>query len=71
MVQSWVETAKTAVQLMERSVWWAIARLATSFTQFAFLFPKGETLMLKVNLLTSVAYFLAGLFGKSEGVNWN
>ena len=34
-------------------------------------FPKGETLMLKANLLTSVAYFLAGLFGKSEGMNWN
>jgi hypothetical protein len=28
------------------------------------------TLMLKVNLLASVAYFLAGLFGKSEGTNW-
>ena len=26
--------------------------------------------MLKVNLLASVAYFLAGLFGKSEGTNW-
>ena len=34
-------------------------------------FPKGETLMLKVNLLTSVAYFLAGLFGKSEGTTWS
>ena len=28
------------------------------------------TLMLKVNLLASVAYFLAGLFGKSEGQTW-
>jgi len=26
--------------------------------------------MLKVNLLASVAYFLAGMFGKSEGQNW-
>jgi len=26
--------------------------------------------MLKVNLLASVAYFLAGLFGKSEGSTW-
>jgi len=26
--------------------------------------------MLKVNLLASFAYFLAGLFGKSEGQNW-
>jgi len=26
--------------------------------------------MLKVNLLASVAYFLAGLFGKSEGQTW-
>jgi hypothetical protein len=39
--------------------------------QVGIFFPKGETLMLKVNLLASVAYFLAGLFGKSEGVNWN
>jgi hypothetical protein len=29
------------------------------------------TLMLKVNLLASVAYFLAGFFGKPEGTNWN
>jgi hypothetical protein len=28
------------------------------------------TLMLKVNVLASVAYFFAGLFGKSEGSNW-
>jgi len=27
--------------------------------------------MLKVNLLASVAYFLAGLFGKSEGQTWS
>jgi len=27
--------------------------------------------MLKVNLLASVAYFLAGLFSKSEGQNWD
>jgi len=26
--------------------------------------------MLKVNVLASVAYFFAGLFGKSEGSNW-
>jgi hypothetical protein len=26
--------------------------------------------MLKVNLLASVAYFLAGLFGRSEGSTW-
>jgi len=26
--------------------------------------------MLKVNLLASVAYFFAGLFGKSEGSTW-
>jgi hypothetical protein len=36
------------------------------------LFPsKGVTLMLKVNLLASVAYFFAGLFGKSEGQTWD
>jgi hypothetical protein len=28
------------------------------------------TLMLKVDLLASVAYFLAGMFGKSEGQMW-
>jgi len=27
--------------------------------------------MLKVNLLAKVAYLLAGMFGKSEGINWN
>jgi len=27
--------------------------------------------MLKSNLLASVAYFLAGLFGKSEGTTWS
>jgi len=27
--------------------------------------------MLKVNLLASVAYFLAGMFGKSEGTVWS
>jgi len=26
--------------------------------------------MLKVNLLASVAYFLAGLFSRSEGQDW-
>jgi hypothetical protein len=33
-------------------------------------FFSGETLMLKVDLLASFAYFLAGLFGKSEGQTW-
>jgi hypothetical protein len=37
-----------------------------------FRFPsKGVTLMLKVNLLASVAYFFAGLFSKSEGTVWS
>jgi hypothetical protein len=27
--------------------------------------------MLKTNLLVSVAYFLAGLFGKCEGTTWS
>jgi hypothetical protein len=31
---------------------------------------RGVTLMLKLNLLTSVAYFLAGMFGRSEGQTW-
>jgi hypothetical protein len=34
-------------------------------------FFSGETLMLKVDLLASFAYFLAGLFGKSEGTTWS
>jgi hypothetical protein len=35
-----------------------------------FLSQREVTLMLKVNLLASVAYFLAGLFGRSEGQTW-
>src|SRR5690349_13294732 len=36
-----------------------------------FVSLKGVTLMLKVNLLASVAYFFAGLFSKSEGQTWS
>ena len=54
--------------MIERSVWWAIARLATSL-KYRYS-RRGVTLMLKVNLLASVAYFFVGLFSKSEGVNW-
>jgi hypothetical protein len=28
------------------------------------------TLMLKISWLATVAYFLAGMFGKSEGTTW-
>lgn len=62
-----VSIAETSGQLIERSVWWAIARLATSRGLYS---RRGVTLMLKVNLLASVAYFLAGLFGRSEGTTW-
>jgi hypothetical protein len=34
-------------------------------------FFSGETLMLKIGLLVSLANIVAGFFGKSEGVNWN
>jgi hypothetical protein len=34
-------------------------------------FFSGETLMLKISLLVSLANIVAGFFGKSEGVNWN
>jgi hypothetical protein len=45
---------------------------ACPFLHAVFVFPRrGLTLMLKVNLLASVAYFLAGMFGKSEGTTWS
>jgi hypothetical protein len=34
-------------------------------------FFSGETLMLKISLLVTFANMIAGLFGKSEGMNWN
>jgi len=53
---------------MERSVWWAIARLATSLMLQSL--ERGVTLMLKLNVLGSIAYFLAGMFAKCEGQTW-
>ena len=44
---------------------------ACRFLLFLLFSLKGVTLMLKVNLLASVAYLLAGLFGKSEGQTWS
>jgi hypothetical protein len=38
---------------------------------FRFFPRRGSTLMLKTNLLASVAYFFAGLFSKSEGTTWS
>jgi hypothetical protein len=33
--------------------------------------PRREvTLMLKISLLSTLAFFFAGVFGKSEGQNW-
>jgi hypothetical protein len=43
---------------------------ARHFPEVAVCLERGVTLMLKGNLLTSVAYFLVGLFNKCEGVNW-
>ena len=36
-----------------------------------FLFPWEVTLMLKVSWLATVAYFVAGMFSKAEGMNWS
>jgi hypothetical protein len=44
---------------------------ACRFLLFLLFSLKGVTLMLKVNLLASVAYLLAGLFGKAEGTTWS
>ena len=44
---------------------------ACRFLLFLVFSLKGVTLMLKVNLLASVAYLLAGLFGKAEGTTWS
>jgi len=32
--------------------------------------PKEVTLMLKISWLSAVAFFFAGVFGKSEGQTW-
>jgi hypothetical protein len=32
--------------------------------------PKEVTLMLKISWLSTVAFFFAGVFGKSEGQTW-
>jgi hypothetical protein len=33
--------------------------------------PKEVTLMLKISWLSTVAFFFAGVFGKSEGMTWS
>ena len=33
--------------------------------------PKEVTLMLKISWLSTVAFFFAGVFGKSEGTVWS
>jgi hypothetical protein len=43
---------------------------AYHFPKF-WIIPWEVTLMLKVGVLATITYFLAGLFGKSEGVTWN
>ena len=35
------------------------------------LFPWEVTLMLKVSWLATVAYFVAGMFSKADGMNWS
>ena len=35
------------------------------------IIPWEVTLMLKVGVLAAIAYFVAGLFGKSEGTVWS
>jgi hypothetical protein len=59
--------AETSEHTVERSVWWAIARLATSR---GLLSRREVTLMLKGSLIAKVAAFFAAMLGRSDGNNW-